>query len=194
MKKVLYLIWIVSFCMVVGCGSYSEEGESVEVPPAEEASGYSSAVSAEGFRPFAVYVNKGSIENHFIPSGWMGDAADVTFHDTFEENPHSSTTCIKVEYASGATGGNGWAGIFWQSSAHNWGNKKTGYDLSGAKRVTFWARGEKGEERIEEFKIGGITGEFPDSDLAGIGPVILTPEWKKYTIDLAGKDVSYING
>ena len=53
---------------------------------------------------------------------------------------------------------------------------------------------EAGGERIEEFKLGGISGDFPDTDIAGIGPVILTPEWKEYTIDLGGKDLSYING
>ena len=30
--------------------------------------------------------------------------------------------------------------------------------------------------------------------MAVIGPVILTPEWKEYSIDLRGKDLSYISG
>ena len=37
-------------------------------------------------------------------------------------------------------------------------------------------------------------GEYSDSDTAGIGPVKLTKEWKQYTIDLTGKDLSYILG
>jgi hypothetical protein len=45
-----------------------------------------------------------------------------------------------------------------------------------------------------EFKVGGIMGEYSDSDMASIGPVILTKEWKQYTIDLRGKDMSYIIG
>jgi len=42
--------------------------------------------------------------------------------------------------------------------------------------------------------MGGITGDFPDSDMAIIGPVILTNEWRKYTIDLRGRDLSYVSG
>ena len=42
--------------------------------------------------------------------------------------------------------------------------------------------------------MGGITGEYPDSDSAGIGPVVLTTEWQQFTIDLQGKDLSSIIG
>ncbi|MFA5320516.1 MAG: hypothetical protein WC418_04965, partial [Candidatus Omnitrophota bacterium] len=76
----------------------------------------------------------------------------------------------------------------------NWGSIDAGIDLSKATKVTFWARGAKGGERIEEFKIGGIMGEFSDSDTAGIGPVVLTKDWQQYAIDLKGKDLSYIIG
>jgi hypothetical protein len=31
-------------------------------------------------------------------------------------------------------------------------------------KLTFWARGEKGGERIEEFKIGEIKGVYSDSE------------------------------
>ena len=48
---------------------------------------------------------------------------------------------------------------------------------------------------VNEFKVGGIvSGEFIDSDSAGIGPVQLRPEWQKYEIDLRGADLSYIIG
>jgi hypothetical protein len=44
--------------------------------------------------------------------------------------------------------------------------------------------------------LGGITGqtEDGDSDEASISPVELTKEWKKYTIDLKGVDLSHIIG
>jgi len=85
-------------------------------------------------------------------------------------------------------------GIFWQQPANNWGDKKGGYNLTGAKKLTFWARGANGGEKIAEFKVGGITGEYPDSDSQSMGPVELTKEWKQYTLDLEGKDLSYIIG
>ena len=152
-------------------------------------------ISANGkFIPFAIYIDKGSIKNHFIPSGWMGDVGDINYNDASSEDPHSGGTCIKIIYSGKATNGARWAGMYWQNPANNWGNKKGGFDLIGAKKVSFWARGKNGGERIEEIKLGGITGDYPDSDSAGIGPVILTKNWKQYTIDLRGKDLSYISG
>jgi hypothetical protein len=144
--------------------------------------------------PFYVYSDRGAIQNHFIPSGWMGDYSDVKTNLGSPEDPYSGSTCIKIEYLNNVSQGARWAGIYWQNPPNNWGSRDGGFDLSKATKLTFWARGEKGGERIEEFKIGGILGEYSDSDTAGIGPVILTQEWKQYTIDLTGKDVSYIIG
>ncbi|MDD5006322.1 MAG: hypothetical protein PHS93_07515 [Candidatus Omnitrophica bacterium] len=144
--------------------------------------------------PFYVYEDKGAISNHFIPSGWMGDYADMKIDVGSLEDPYAGATCIKIEYNNKVSQGARWAGIYWQNPANNWGGIDAGYNLFKATKLTFWARGEKGGERIEEFKMGGIMGEYPDSDSAGIGPVILTKEWKQYTIDLTGKDLTYIVG
>lgn len=144
--------------------------------------------------PFYVYADKGSISNHFIPSGWMGDYSDIKLDVGCAEDPYFGKTCTKVTYVNKASNGARWAGIYWQHPPNNWGGVDAGFDLSKAIKVTFWARGEKGGERIEEFKVGGIMGEYSDSDTAGIGPVILDKDWKQYTIDLQGKDMSYIIG
>jgi len=144
--------------------------------------------------PFYVYSDRGAITNHYIPSGWMGDWGDIKFDAGWKENPYLGTTCIKITYTANMSQGARWAGIYWQNPANNWGTIDGGYDLSKATKLTFWARGEKGGERIEEFKVGGIMGEYSDSDSASIGPVILNKEWTKYEIDLRGKDMSYIIG
>jgi len=146
------------------------------------------------FKTFKVYTDGKAPDNHYIPSGWMGDYGDIKFNDKFMEKPHSGTTSIQITFNNKATQGARWCGIYWQNPANNWGTRPGGYDLTGAKKLTFWARGDKGGERIEEFKIGGITGEYADSDVAGIGPVVLTPEWQEFTIDLEGKDLSSISG
>ena len=145
--------------------------------------------------PFDVYTERSSAANHFIPSGWMGDYGDVKIDEAWTADPYSGTTCVRVVYSGAVSQGARWGGIFWQNPANNWGAAKdAGFDSSGASKLTFWARGENGTERIEEFKMGGISGDYPDSDVAGIGPVVLTPEWKQYTIDLSGKDLSHIIG
>jgi len=152
------------------------------------------AVKAEKL-PFDVYTERSSASNHFIASGWMGDYGDLKIDETWTADPYSGTTCLRIVYSGAISQGARWVGIYWQNPPNNWGQAKdAGFDLSGATKLTFWARGEKGGERIEEFKMGGISGDYPDSDVAGIGPVVLTAEWKQYTIDLAGKDLSYIIG
>jgi len=157
-----------------------------------------SALKPEGKKqealPLYVYSDRSSARNHYIPSGWMGDYGDIKYDGSSKEDPYLGDTCIKLVYNALKAQGAGWAGIFWQNPANNWGTVDGGFDLSKATKLTFWARGAKGGERIEEFKVGGIMGEFSDSDSAVIGPVILDKEWKQYTIDLKGKDMSYIIG
>ena len=148
--------------------------------------------NAQGF--FYIYADKASKDNHFVPSGWMGDYGDIKIDDASKEKPHSAPTCFKITYNGHAAQGANWAGIFWQTPANNWGEKPGGFDLTRYKKLTFWARGAKGGEKIAEFKVGGITGEHGDSDSASIGPIALTSQWKKYTIGLADKNLSHIVG
>ena len=148
------------------------------------------------FKPFAVYKDKGFF-NRFAPSGYMPTGECLYMNDSWTETCAQGKTCIKIIYDIDCSKkSRNWAGIYWLNPADNWGDRKGGYNLTGAQKLTFWARGEKGGERIEEFKIGGVgrAMEYPDSDSAFIGPVILTKEWKEYTIDLRGKDLSYISG
>lgn len=152
------------------------------------------AIRVQEEMPFYVYQDKASMKNHFIPSGWMGDSGDVKLDTGSTELPYLGDTCIKIIYSGKATQGARWAGIYWQQPANNWGTLDTGFNLSKATSLTFWARGAKGGERIEEFKIGEIKGVYADSDDAGIYNIILNKEWTKYAIDLKGKDLSYIIG
>lgn len=153
------------------------------------------AMQETAFATFYVYSDKNAPDNHFIPSGWMGDYQDITLIPDSMENPYSGSTCIKITYTNKASSGARWTGLYWQNPANNWGsNPAGGFDLSNATKLTFWARGAKGGERIEEFKMGGISGAYPDSGTAGIGPVILTPEWKQYSINLTGKNLSHVIG
>ncbi len=149
------------------------------------------------FTPFIVYRDKGSRENRFTPSGYMPTGECVALDDGWQFDPQEGKTSTRVVYdVSCSKAGRKWAGIYWQNPADNWGNRKGGYNLTGATRLVFWAKGEIGGERIEEFRVGGLgMGQtYPDTDTTSIGPVILSSEWKQYVIDLRGKDLSYISG
>lgn len=147
------------------------------------------------FPPFVVYKNKGARENHFVPSGFMPNGNCLSLDDSWKEECYAGSTCMRIVYDIDCSREDQkWAGIYWLNPANNWGSRNGGFNLEGARKLTFWAKGEKGGERIEEFSMGGITGDYPDTDTALIGPVILTKEWQPYTIDLRGKDLSYVSG
>jgi bacteriocin-like protein len=88
----------------------------------------------------------------------------------------------------------GWVGVYYQYPPNNWGTRPSPYNLNGYKKLTFWAKGEKGGEVINEFKVGGIMGDYSDSDTAGIGPITLTKIWKQYEIELTDRELSQIIG
>ncbi len=151
----------------------------------------SSAVQARPFKPFAVYTEKGSRLGHYSPTGYMGDS-DLSMSGAYVKTPHGEGPALRIHYS--AHGPKGWSGISWQDPPNNWAEVagRAGYDLRGATRLTFWARGEKGGERVQEFRVGGIVGKYPDSDTAHLKNTRLSKEWKQYTIDLTGKDLRHI--
>lgn len=141
--------------------------------------------------PFYTFSDK---MDHFVPSGWMGDTGDLSINNACKEKPAKGEQCIKVQYSAKASQGNKWAGVYWQEPSNNWGTVRGGgFNLTGAKKLKFMARGEKGGE-IVEFKGGGISGEFPDTFRAEAPLVPLTPVWKEYVIDVSDLDLSTVIG
>src|SRR2546423_3667698 len=127
-------------------------------------------------------------ESPYVPSGWKGKTDAIAIDPKCTVSPHSGATCMKLEFRAADNFG----GIVWQDPANDWGDKPGGHDLSGAKRLSFWARGEKGGEKIE-FKFGILGADKKYSDSAsGETKVELTRDWKQYTIDLDGKDLKRI--
>ena len=150
---------------------------------------------------FYIYQDKNSSSNHFIPSGWMGDYGDLKFNDQSTEEVASGSTSIKITYTAKKSQGQGWAGIYWQSSANNWGFRQSGYDLTGFNKLVFKAKGKEGGEVITKVKVGGIIRDsqgnllpYPDTVDKEYGPIRLTDQWQEFYINLAGEDLSYVNG
>ncbi len=145
-------------------------------------------------KDFYVYSSTNPASNQFVPSGWMGDYTDVRYTDPYTGNCHVTDKCMQFVYDAKKSQGFGWAGVYWQHPINNWGNQPGGYNLMGMARVTFWARGEKGGERIERFMVGGISGMYTDSLKTWLGPVTLSREWTKYSIDLSSRSLAYVSG
>ncbi|HEY4259323.1 MAG TPA: glycoside hydrolase family 2 TIM barrel-domain containing protein [Schlesneria sp.] len=147
------------------------------------------AAAQKATLPFVVYSDGGTTKPPYVPTGWMGNAKAMKLDEEHKINPHSGSTCLKFDFAAN----DGWGGIVWQSPPNDWGDKPGGWDLTGAKSLTFWARGDKGGETVS-FQIGilGSDKKFSDSANAKLDSVVLTSEWKQYRIDLSGKNLSRI--
>ena len=119
----------------------------------------------------------------------MGNTRAIKVQEDCTEAPHSGKTCFRVAYQAG----DGWGGVVWQSPANDWGDAPGGFDLTGARHLTFWARGELGGEAVE-FKFGLIARDKPFFDTASgtLGKVVLTPAWQPYRIAVFGKDLTRI--
>ena len=145
------------------------------------------------FRTFYIFYDEESTKNHYSPSGWLGDY-DAIRRFSSEDNPHSGNNCLRFRYTGRTPQGAGWVGVYWLNPVNNWGDVKGGFNLKGAKKLSFWARGEKGGERVVRFGMGGVGGLYPDSAKAEIGPITLTNRWQKYEVNLIDKNLEYISG
>ena len=127
-------------------------------------------------------------ESAFAASGYMGSIDSLKLDDTCEDQPHSGEHCTRVTFDRN----DDWGGVVWQHPANDWGDKPGGFDLTGAKELSFWARGSSGGERIT-FGMGVIGDDKPFSDTCkNERQFLLTEKWKEYSIDLEGEDLQRI--
>lgn len=125
----------------------------------------------------------------WVPSGWMGNTSELVMDPRCADRPHGGDACLRFTYRNPGQ----WVGVAWQDPANDWGDQPGGYDLTGATRLTFWARGQRGGE-ILSFRVGLITSGKPYHDSLNVEKknVRLSTEWKRYTIKLKGEDLSRI--
>ena len=122
----------------------------------------------------------------YFGAGWMGESKSIVMNEQSTERPHSGETCLKVEYSKP----DGWAGVVWQNTPGDWGDLPGGLDLTGAKRLVFFARGKAGGETVK-FSVGTIGPDKPYHDTARVSiKVALKKDWTRYEIDLRKKDLS----
>jgi exo-beta-1,3-glucanase (GH17 family) len=159
---------------------------------------------------FPVYTDAAAQDNHYFPTGWMGDMGDIRLDECSPAASHTGDTVIQAEYTAQGTGPYygcddrtpcGWSGVYWQHPAHNWGDRPGGYNLTGANALTFWAKGEEGGEWVS-FKAGGIGCDLattPESlcpaQTIDPCPIDLADTWQVYTIRLdSDLDLSNVVG
>ncbi len=159
----------------------------------------SAGANADGLRTVSLNLRPAMDLSTLYYEGFIGDGkADgeyLTVDAHHASTSHTPPDCMRVRYEPGPTG---WAGQYWLNGADNWG-EAAGKDMTGYSRITFWARGEDGGERVE-FKAGALNLtkqegiRHKDSFRTSLGRMSLTREWRRYTIDLAGLDLSSVIG
>ena len=138
--------------------------------------------------PVAVYTD-GLEGMPWAPSGWMGSHESLTLDGDQSEIVFAGEASVKMRYE----GPFGWVGVAWQNPPNNWGEVDGGFDLTGAKELEFWARGEYGGEKIA-VGVGIIDSDkaFPDSGKTPQESIELSGDWTRYTISLKRIDLSSI--
>jgi hypothetical protein len=151
--------------------------------------GLASAEAAPKAKLPVVIYNNGMAHSPFISSGYMGNTSAIVMNPKSSVDPHGGKYSLQVEYKASK----GWGGVVWQDPANDWGTAAGGLNLTGAKKLTFWARGAKGGE-VVSFLFGLIGAGKPNHDSASgsLSNVTLTKQWKPYSISLAGKNMTDI--
>lgn len=163
----------------------SKGGATANVPVRVEKKGESSVT--EQSLPHSVF-NESTDNPMFAPSGFMGSADAISLNLESTDNPKDGSICMECRY----TKNDDWGGVVWQFPADDWGDKPGGLNLSGAKTLTFWARGKAGGEKIKfGFGLLGRDKKFFDTAKDEV-EVALGTEWKQFSFDLVGKDLTRI--
>ena len=176
---------------------------------AADAVSYLQSAADRFHRTVDVYTDDGAAGNHFVVRARMSSFDDdgqpeaagravPAMQEDSTDRPHSGATCIRASFRSQLVRGlpNWGAWVFMHGVLRdgkpvpNWGDVPgAGMNLTGARRLTFWARGEKGKERVEFFAHG-----IGDSAPKVKKQVTLSTAWKPYSIDLRHVDLSYVLG
>lgn len=210
--KVLGWAWLVAVGLGVAACSPAA-APSMQPPPVNDLAMATGTGGVHGGDDMAMSTGGGAmlpfvVDTVFVSSGFMGDGSmagtiamtpaktgDSTDCNGMRASTGAAGSCHQVAYTPPASGGMGWGGVFWQYPANNWGTKPGFAVPSGAKKVTFQARGAKGGEKVT-FLAGGIQGAgnpYTDSIKATV-TVTLTNAWAQYQIDLSGQSYSQVLG
>jgi hypothetical protein len=166
---------------------------------------------------FNIYTDAGAQDNHFLPTGKMGDTGDIVeINQSSTDNPYSGLTAMRFEYDALGLGAHlcpfglqsettcQWAGLYWLNPADNWGTvKDAGFSLTGFTKLSFQVRAEAASSgAVIKFMVGGAGCQiptvppYPDSVCPpkDSGWVRLTDQWQHFEIALTDTDLSYVIG
>jgi hypothetical protein len=186
-----------------GAGATASSGGSGGANPGSGGTGGTSAggsggVELPGVGPASLPL---VVDAFYAPSGYMGDG-EATGNVVMTPVSDTDTTCngdrAKVDavgnchHVTYTVAGLGWAGVYWQYPANNWGTHPGLTVPPGATRVVFSAKGAQGVE-IVDFSAGLQTTDTPYGDSFTVKSTVnLTAAWQEYSLDLTGQSYDVV--
>jgi hypothetical protein len=136
--------------------------------------------------PFYVYKDNENLP--YVLSAYMGNYEFIEVDLGNFETVKEGKTAIKISFK----GRDQWYGVGFVDPANDWGDVLGGYNISGAKTFSFWAKASHNNLKVT-IGFGLIEGDkpFPDSSKELV-EVSLTNTWEKYTIKTKKLDLSCI--
>ncbi|MDR0851506.1 MAG: hypothetical protein LBN36_03320 [Clostridiales Family XIII bacterium] len=187
-----------------GILSSDEEQDEPYVSDSAAANWLAGRIRSESGRLY-VYKDSVDVANRFTQKLWV--SKNFTSFPTMDETGEGldGTTGIEVAVAFPDEGWDGYLFTVGRLSAGssnpepNYGTYDAGYDLSGAEKLVFYAKGASGGERVEFFTAGlgydhgNNRQKYADSSRKiTLDTVTLTNEWERYEISLKRKNLSRI--
>ena len=122
------------------------------------------------------------LTKQFHLTGYAGDKENVKVNEDWAVDCHSDPTCTKIVYSPNSAL-LGWAGNLWLDVLYP--KYSLGISLENVNRLTFWAKGDNGTEKVE-FRVGGTAGAAPQPAFS-TGIVTLQKSWQQYSIEFTDK-------
>jgi hypothetical protein len=135
---------------------------------------------------FYVFKDFDSEANHFLKVEKMGDHDSISYREDLNNPSPKDGSSLEVIYGPHGYETHNSSSMSWVVSEDE---PKGRYDLSGAKRLVFYARGKYGGE-IVQFNIGSIGVGSQRLSTASSGPIVLSDKWREYSIDLEGLNLA----
>ncbi|WP_178987880.1 glycoside hydrolase family 2 TIM barrel-domain containing protein [Winogradskyella schleiferi] len=136
--------------------------------------------------PFYVY--KDGEDDPFTASAFMGNYKVMNVDTQYKGDVYSGKAALKISYNQEYD----WYGLGLVNPANDWGDILGGYNISGAKKFSFWAKANK-KNVTATFGFGLIGNDKPFPDTAKKSKEIkLTTKWKKYAINIKNLDLTCI--
>ncbi|MCA9514386.1 MAG: hypothetical protein KC635_05545, partial [Myxococcales bacterium] len=130
------------------------------------------------------------VDDHYVPSGFMGDGESGGIVQDATPCPERAGDargdCHSAVYTPG---GAGWGGVFWQFPEDNWGDLPGLPIDPGATKITLWAWGAVGGEKVRF-----IAGYASDGFERTTSVITLSTTPTAYVVDLAGTTYDDVAG